>query len=183
MGFQFEITIPMRSHIVKMIARTKSIDPFIITMRDCIYSALIYSALQKKYCAVENRKKDVYNSELKITIPAMYSLENRIYYDNQTLTFIDNSLRALFKEKFLLYMSDNCEENGDIKKYISKFMKNYNLTEDDINPESLTKLFWRKRKEKVIDNSHNLRRKKKNQKPKTKEVITPLNNDIQHSLF
>ncbi len=187
MGFEMTITIPIRSHLFKMINRTKETAPFTITMKDCVYSSIIYSALQKKYCAVQNRKKDVYNSELTIVIPAKYSLENRIYYDNQTLTFIDNSLRALFRERFLIYMSDNCIENGDIKKYIAKFMLSYDLTEEDILSETLTKLFWRKRNENVIDNSKNLRRKKVNQIKKKipieKVIKLPNQNPQQFKLF
>lgn len=166
MSFEITITIPIRPHLKKMIGRTKKVDPFTISMGKCFYSGIIYQPLLKQSIRVKPKDCKRFTDKLAITIPSDLAKENRFYWDTRTLAFIDSTLSGIFEDKMFMYLDDNCFEKGDIQKYIHRFMDNYNITEDDIQYETLKKMYYRKRKTSKVKENVNFRAKKDKQQPK-----------------
>jgi len=115
--------------------------------------------------------RDSLSTELRVIIPPDLAKENRFCLDARTVVHIDKVLDSLFNDFFLLYMDDNCKEKGDIKNSIYKFRDNYNLTEDDIQFETLKKIHYRARLKTPKKNKHNFRAKLITQKPHTEQEI------------
>ena len=165
MSFEITITIPIKPHLKKMIARTKKVDPFTISMGKCFYSGIIYQPLLKHSIRVKAKDTKKFTEQLPIVIPSDLAKENRFTWDARTLAFIDSALSGIFEDKLFMYLDDNCFEKGDIQTYINRFMDNYDITEDDIQYETLKKMYYRKRKSANLKDDVNFRAKQKKQQP------------------
>ena len=185
MGFQWEVVLPIRPHLLKMIARTKDIAPFRIVMGKCHYSTIIYNSLLKTVIRVRPTTQN-YKGKMNIVIPSDLAQENRFTFDARTLNQIDKTLASIFEEKLVFYLDDNCFDKGDIKKYIQKFMDNYSLSEDDIQYDTLKKIYYRNRRSRTVPDKRNFRTKTKKKKSviiPMKMVNTDITQNIQQSLF
>lgn len=163
MSYQFSIIIPIRPHLKKMIARTKTTNPFTLSMGKCYYSQIIFSNLLKGYIQVKPKDEFRFTEKMEVQIPNEMAKENRFTWDSKTITSIDKALSGIFEDKLFTYLNDNCEGKGDIKDYILKFMENYNLADEDIMLDSLKKMFYRYRKATDKFNKTNFRAGSDNQ--------------------
>lgn len=154
----FTITIPIRPHLKKMIARSKSVDPFIISKGKCHYSHAIYNALRSSASRHTMKHPEVLSESLPIYINNTLFKSGRYVVDDRLVSNVDNILQSLFEDKLFTYLDDNASGKGDIKDYIDKFRDNYNLTEEDAKYDTLKKMYYRHRQENPQKEQRNFRR-------------------------
>lgn len=169
--FQFEIKIPIRSHLKKMIAKNREIIPFTVTYSKCHYAAIFYQAFERESFTQNSFKSKLdYNDFIELSFPPHIAQENRFGISRKRLSYIDAQLRSIFDEKLFDFLNHNCYEKGDIKKYSIQFMENYEITEEEITLDALVKSYQRYRKKTNVKDKVNFRAKKNYHKPsKTKE--------------
>jgi len=144
------IEMPIHSHIKKMIAMHKTIEPFKISIGKCVYSEIIFYNFTRQNIKLSYRKERSFNDSLKIQISNEQMRENRFRYDNKRIHKIDQLLRGMFEEKLVNFLDYNIEKkgthsNGNIKDNILNFMDFYNLDDNDISFGGLQKMYFRHR--------------------------------------
>lgn len=153
----FTITIPIRPHLKKMIARTKSTDPFIISKGKCHYSHALYNALRSNVSRHILKHPDALSEVLPIYINNTLFKDGRYVVDDRMVNNIDCVLQSMFEDKLFTYLDDNAEGKGDIKEYIEKFRDNYGLTEEEAKYDTLKKMYYRYRQDNPINDARNFR--------------------------
>lgn len=173
--FQFEIKIPIRAHLKKMIASNRNIAPFVVTFDKDHYAAIFYQAFQRDSFTQNSFKSKLdFNDFIELSFPPHIAKENRFQLSRKRLSYIDAQLRSIFDEKLFDYLNDNCFEKGDIQKFSMEFMKKYEITEEEITLDALVKSYQRYRKKSNVKDSINFRAKANFHKP-SKTAQTQLN--------
>lgn len=144
MSYEFKASIPIRSHLKKMIAASVDVNPLVVSVGKNVYGGILYLCLQRQSLpSVEKRSAERFNDSLDILIPSEISKEGRFVFDPQRVSFIDKMLRGIFDEKLMEYLMDNCKQKGDVQFYCLQFMKRYDISEDEISLYALEKSFLR----------------------------------------
>lgn len=146
-----EITIPIHSHIKKMIAFRECIEPFHISIGKCIYSEVIFYNLTRDSVHITHKKENQFNETLTIHLCEKYIREGRFYINDKRINKIDLLLKGIFENKLADFVESNTfnvgsHGDGNIKSSIIKFMEKYHLTEQDITYDGLKKMYFRYRK-------------------------------------
>lgn len=155
---EFKITLPIQPHLLKMISKTNSVDPFVIKQR-CHYGQIIFSNLKKNYVDTQpptNTK--AYSGNLQVLIANELAKQNKIILDDKTVQSIHQALNSLFYDKLFTLLDFNASGKGDIKENINRFMESYDITEDDLKRETVVKKYYRYRQNKDENDKINFRR-------------------------
>ncbi len=163
MSYQFQLTVPIRSHFKKMVAKRHIVEPFKLSSGRCHYSQIFFGNLHKNYIKAKPKHPDYFNTHLTIEFNSDLSRENRFYWDAQTVNSIDKALESLFNDKLFTYLDDHAQGKGDIQNGIIKFMECYAITEDDIKLDSLKKKYYRYRTNQEKHDKRNFRALAENQ--------------------
>lgn len=171
--FQFDIKIPIRSHLKKMIAYNREITPFIVTFDKDHYAAIFYQAFERDSFTQNSFKSKLdFNDSIELSFPPHIAKENRFTLSRRRLSYIDAQLRSIFDEKLFDYLNDNCFGKGDIQKYSMLFMDKYEITEDEITLDALIKSYQRYRQKTDVKDKVNFRAKANYHKPRViKETV------------
>lgn len=176
--FEFEIKIPIRTHLKKMIAFYREIDPLIISVDKDHYSAIFYQAFERdKFIKNCFKGRIIYNDLIIIRFPMRVTQENRFNIEYKRLQYIDAQLRSIFDEKLFEYLNEHCYEKGDIKNHCIQFMQKYDISEEEITLDALVKSYQRYRTKTSVKDKINFRAKKNYHKPSYNKEST------QTSLF
>lgn len=172
--FQFEIKIPIRSHLKKMIQKNREVTPFTVSFDKDHYAAIFYQAFQRDSFPQNSFKSKLeFNESIELSFPAHIAKENRFHISRKRLSYIDAQLRSIFDEKLFDYLNDNCFQKGDIQKFSMLFMEKYEITEEEITLDALVKSYQRYRKKTNVKDKINFRAKVNIHKPrKIKEIQT-----------
>lgn len=176
--FQFDIKIPIRSHLKKMIAHSRDIQPFVITFDKDHYAAIFYQAFERdSFTQNSFKSKLLFNDQIELSFPPHIAKENRFGISRKRLSYIDAQLRSIFDEKLFEYLNEHCYEKGDIQKYSMKFMQRYGITEEEITLDALVKSYQRYRKKSGKKDKVNFRAKQNYHQPRN------IKESNQQSLF
>ena len=140
-----DIIIPVRSYLKKFIANSREVEPFILSLSRCHFSAVILEPIKKGYKKVSLKESDHLNDELKIRMGSSVMKENKYFIDNYTVMSIDFKLKSMFDQQLVDYITINNSKKGDIKESIQMFMDHYGISEDDLKWETITKMYYRAR--------------------------------------
>lgn len=165
--YPFSITIPIRSHLKKMLMFYLNTDPLEVKIGKCHYSAIFYQALSRtsfpQHHVITNNN---FNCDIEIKFSASIAKENRFTIDSKRVSYIDQQLRAIFDEKFHEFLEFQANQKGDIQVCIALFMERYGITEEDITTDALRKSYYRYREKRNILDEKNFRIKTElNEKP------------------
>ena len=187
MSYEMNLSIPIQSHLKKMIGKFHAVEPFRIKVGRCPYSSIIYNTLQKQSIRVKPTKEDKFNDKLDIIIPSDLTKQMSWYLNDRGISAINSALRGLFQERLILHLTYTCEDKGDIKKDILSFLEMHGIEEEEFSYEACKKMFYRYRRNTGALQSKNYRTKgTKKVKPtiKTGKIVTMEDGkSIQGDLF
>lgn len=153
----YEVSVPVRKYLIKMIAKHKPVDPLELTIGKDHYSGIFFNAF-----TAQNYKRD-YNvglkiddsfAPLKILFNQKLTSTNRFFLDGNRLKWIDQQLRDAFNEKLFATLDCVTEFNtvsNGIKVNVTRFMELYDIEESDITHAALVKKYQRYRNSLVQD--------------------------------
>jgi hypothetical protein len=185
MSYEITIEIPIESHLKKMVHYYNEGEYFKIRYGRCPYSSIIYNTLQRSTIKEAASKGVHYNDKLKVIIPGDLVKENKFFLNAKGITKVNSTLKGMFQEKMIDYLTDRCEQKGDVEKYIQKFLDKYGISEDEVTLSSAKKLFWRFRKNTEGYVNANLKMKKNPKQPRRNTKVLNINGTPgeQQSLF
>lgn len=140
-----DINIPIRPYLKKWIASNKDVEPFVVSLTRCHFSAIILEPLKKNMVKVGTSEKKYLTDSLCCRMTSTVMRESKFWFDQETIMSIDKRLKAMFDQQLIDMVTMTNAKKGDIKESIITFMDFYNLTEDDISWETLVKMYWRSR--------------------------------------
>jgi hypothetical protein len=143
MSYTYKISIPIRSHLKKMIAHYRDITPFKLTVGKDHYSAMIYLSLSRGSFPQNHSNGEKFNDQLEVEINSSISAENRFFIDPKRVSYIDSQLRDIFDEKLMEYLNENCQQKGDVQFFCMQFLKRYGITEEEITLDAMVKSYQR----------------------------------------
>lgn len=142
---QIEIKIPIRSYLKKFIAYTHPVEPFALSNgKNCAYSSIFLERLGKGFQPLKEEYKD-YNDTLTLLMNSSICRYNSFNITPETITHIDGKLRDLFMRQMFITIDLIEEKKGDIFAAIRDYMKQLDITEEDIKFETLIKNYYRYR--------------------------------------
>ena len=170
----YQVTIPIRSYLKKMIKHHKEVDPFEVTIGRDHYSGIFFNAFSQGHIP-RDYKLDIKNDDgydqIDIFFNKKLARTNRFFLDNARFKYIDQQLIDCFNEKLFSFLDVSSEFNtkaNGIKANVSRFMHVYGIDESEIKQESLIKKYQRYRFSKKEKDGRNFHQKR----DKDKEMIT-----------
>lgn len=143
----FEISIPIRPYLKKFVASYADVEPFNLSLTRCHVSGLILESLKKDYKRVDLKDKKALTDRLRFTMSSETQKKKRFWMDERTVEILDYRLRAMFNQQLCDFITISQEERGDIKKSALKFLAFYKIPEDDLQWETVAKMYYRARHE------------------------------------
>jgi hypothetical protein len=140
-----DINIPIRPYLKKWIASNKDVEPFIISLTRCHFSAIILEPLKKNRVKTATGEKKFLTTSICCRMSSTVMRESKFWFDEDTIMIIDKRLKAMFDQQLIDFITITNKEKGDIKDSILIFMDYYDLSEDDISWETLVKMYYRAR--------------------------------------
>lgn len=140
------VQIPIRRYLKKFIAAQTEVNPhFEINLRKCHISALLIEPLQRDRPQSGLKEKTHLNDLLILKMGATVMKEKKFWFCEESIMLIDHRLKSMFDQQLTDYITMTNSKLGDIKASILSFMEFYNLTDDDIQWDTLTKMYYRER--------------------------------------
>lgn len=141
-----DVTIPVRKYLKKFIASHSSVEPYFeLKLTRCHFSALFLEPLLKTRPQASLKEKDHLNDELVLRMGPSVIREKKFWFTEETIMSVDYRLKAMFDQQLIDHVTMSNEKIGDIKVSILGFMNYYDITEDDIPWDTLTKMYYRAR--------------------------------------
>jgi uncharacterized protein YwgA len=159
---QFQLTIPIKPFLKKMIAKNNAVEPFLIKQR-CHYGQLIFGNLKRNYIDIKVPANQNYPEQLSILISTELSKQNRVMIDTRTVAAINQALSSMFYDKLFTFLECSSHGKGDIKRNVEQFLDTYEITEDDLKRDTLIKKYYRWRQKHPEKDTRNFRRNANNQ--------------------
>jgi hypothetical protein len=159
MSYTYRISIPIRSHLKKMIAYYRDVEPFKLTIGKDHYASMIYLSLSRGSFPLTQSNGERFNDWLEVEINSSISTENRFTVDPKRVSYIDSQLRDIFDEKLMEYLNDNCQQKGDVQFFCMQFLKRFGITEEEITLDAMVKSYQRFRHRKGIMDEKTFRAK------------------------
>lgn len=145
-NFKLTVTIPLKTYLIKFIAKNHSIDPFILSKGKCHISSLILDPLKKEGSIRPPLKPEIGNyADLVCLIP---NGDTRYFFDQSSVLRINQRLDSMFDQQLCDMVSITNERKGDINQRIQQFVDFYNISEDDLAMPTIIKMYYRARYQK-----------------------------------
>jgi len=137
-----ELVIPLKSYLVKFIAKNHPIEPFFVKSKNCHFSAIILDQVKRSYYKNLLKYEDGKYIQFRCMLPLS---ENRFTIDNETVLRINQNLRLMFDQQLIDFISIFIEKKGDIKLACESFMEFYDIQDDDLTFDAMVKMYYRAR--------------------------------------
>jgi hypothetical protein len=137
-----EVKIPIKTYLKKFIARTHSVEPFVVSKGKCHFSSIIMDPIKKEFKKDTLKIDEEIYTNLSVMIPLT---ENRFGIDQETVLRINQRLKSMFDQQISDMVSMTNKKKGDIFESVKKFTDYYDITEDDLKFETVIKMYFRAR--------------------------------------
>lgn len=145
------IKIPVQYYLKKYLSKKVEVTPFQLSNKGCHISALILEPLAKDFYPKREPLDPKYNDFIEFEMNSSIVNEKRFQIDAKIVYRINKLLRDKFNDEFFHWVNQIREstkktgEEIEINGAIHQFMEYYDLHEDDIQFETLKKIYWRER--------------------------------------
>lgn len=154
---QFELSIPIRPHLKKMIALNNDVNPFKIKQR-CHYGQIIFGNLERNYIDAKPPTSKEFTDKITVLIAPELSKQNRVHFGSKTVASIHQALNSLFYDKLFTFLDATAQGKGDIRSNVDRFFEIYGINEDDLKRETVIKKYYRHRKSNHENDNRNFRK-------------------------
>lgn len=136
------IVVPVKTYLVKFIAKNYSVEPFIVKKNSCHISAIILDQIKKSYSKPQLAYKEEIYTQLTCMVPLS---ENKFTVDQETVLRINQNLKEMFDQQLSDMVSMTNKKIGDIRNAVFQFCDYYGITEDDLKYDTVVKMYYRAR--------------------------------------
>lgn len=145
------VSIPIQFYLKKYLSKKVDVSPFHLTNKGCHISALLLEPIEKGFYPTKQPVPAKYNDFLEFSMNTSIIKEGRFHIDSKIVYRINKILEDKFDDEFF-HWCENVRQsfisNGkaiEINEAIETFMAYYDLSEDDIQFETLKKAYYRYR--------------------------------------
>ena len=141
----FSITehIPVSDHVYKYIVKRYGSDSFTATRNDIIGNLVLSSLSKNSDIKFSNTK---FSKVINVRIKEYSYTRNGMFVSAKSGQVFNRMVDKLFRDELFIHVFMNKEDGKElVLKGIRKFLKIYNITEDDVKYESIYRDYKRKK--------------------------------------
>lgn len=139
---RLEVQIPIKTYLIKFLAKNNEIEPFLASTGKCHFSSIILDPLKKDFVKDDLKLDEGKYQNLRVSLPLG---ENRFWFDKTSILRINQRLQSMFNQQLCDMVSITNERKGDIFFRVQQFCDYFQIGEDDLKFDAVIKMYYRAR--------------------------------------